>query len=142
LVGAGRCPAAITLLIPDAAKRWAANAAPGSMETLAVGALAMTALMVASWWSVPKPSWSSTAPASLPRPSRPRELVEAPTDAQTIQAFSAHVRDELALYTLRAELLALVEETMQPIQASVGLRPPAPPLQLTGPPYGGLQGVE
>ena len=43
-------PAAIALLIPDAAKCWAANAAPGSTETLAVGALAMTALMVASRW--------------------------------------------------------------------------------------------
>jgi hypothetical protein len=45
-------------------------------------------------------------------------LLQAPTDAQKIQAFSAHLRDELTLYTMRAELLALVEETMQPIQAS------------------------
>jgi hypothetical protein len=60
-------------------------------------------------------------------------LVQAPTDAQTIQAFSAHLRDELALDTLRAELLALVEETMQPIQASLWLRPPAPSTAVDGP---------
>jgi hypothetical protein len=45
--------------------------------------------------------------------------------AETIQAFSTHLRDQLDLDTLSAELLAVVEETMQPNQASLWLRPQA-----------------
>jgi hypothetical protein len=43
--------------------------------------------------------------------------------AQTIQAFSAHLRDQLDLDTLGGELLAVVDQTMQPTQASLWLRP-------------------
>jgi hypothetical protein len=43
--------------------------------------------------------------------------------AETIQAFSARLRDQVDLDTLSAELLAVVEETMQPTQASLWLRP-------------------
>jgi hypothetical protein len=43
--------------------------------------------------------------------------------AQTIQAFSTRLRDELDLDTLTAELLAVVDQTMQPTQASLWLRP-------------------
>ena len=46
--------------------------------------------------------------------------------AQTMEAFGTHLRDELDLDTLRAELLVVVEETMQPTQASLWLRPQAP----------------
>ena len=46
--------------------------------------------------------------------------------AQTMEAFSTHLRDELDLDTLRAELLAVVDQTMQPTQASLWLRPQAP----------------
>jgi hypothetical protein len=43
--------------------------------------------------------------------------------AETIQAFSTHLRAQLDLDTLRAELLAVVDQTMQPTQASLWLRP-------------------
>jgi hypothetical protein len=43
--------------------------------------------------------------------------------AETIQAFSTHLRDQLDLDTLGAELLAVVDQTMQPTQASLWLRP-------------------
>jgi hypothetical protein len=42
--------------------------------------------------------------------------------AQTIEAFSARLHQEVNLNTLTAELLAVVEETMQPTQASLWLR--------------------
>jgi len=44
--------------------------------------------------------------------------------AQTIQAFSARLRQQVDLDTLTAELLAVVDQTMQPDRASLWLRPP------------------
>jgi hypothetical protein len=44
--------------------------------------------------------------------------------ARTIAAFSARLRDEIDLDTLTTELLAVVDQTMQPTQASLWLRPP------------------
>jgi hypothetical protein len=46
--------------------------------------------------------------------------------AQTIEAFSARLRDELDLDTLSTELLALVDQTMQPTRAWLWLRPQPP----------------
>jgi hypothetical protein len=43
--------------------------------------------------------------------------------AQTIQAFSARLRQQIDLDTLTAELLGVVEHTMQPAQALLWLRP-------------------
>jgi hypothetical protein len=43
--------------------------------------------------------------------------------AQTIQAFSARLRQQVDLDTLTAELLAVVDQTMQPSQVSLWLRP-------------------
>ena len=53
---------------------------------------------------------------------------------QTIQAFSARLRDQVDLDTLTGELLAVAEQTMQPTQASVWLRdnPPSPRTSPTG----------
>jgi hypothetical protein len=42
--------------------------------------------------------------------------------AQTIAAFSAHLRDEVDLATLTGELLTVVDQTMQPTQTSLWLR--------------------
>jgi hypothetical protein len=46
--------------------------------------------------------------------------------ARTIAAFSARLRQEVDLDALSVELLAVVEETMQPTQASLWLRPALP----------------
>ena len=43
--------------------------------------------------------------------------------AKTVEAFSLRLRDEVDLDALTAELLAVVDQTMQPIQASLWLQP-------------------
>ena len=43
--------------------------------------------------------------------------------AMTIEAFSTRLRDQIDLDTLATELLAVVDQTMQPTQASLWLRP-------------------
>jgi hypothetical protein len=50
----------------------------------------------------------------------------------TIAAFSAGLRDQVDLTTLTDELLAVVDQTMQPTQASLWLRPQERPPQPTG----------
>jgi hypothetical protein len=52
--------------------------------------------------------------------------------AHTIAAFSARLRDEVDLDTLTVELLAVVEQTMQPTQAWLWLRPPQAPSTSAG----------
>ena len=46
--------------------------------------------------------------------------------AQTIQTFSTRLRDQIDLDTLATELLAVVDQTMQPTQVSLWLRPSPP----------------
>jgi hypothetical protein len=43
--------------------------------------------------------------------------------ARTVEHFSARLRDQIELDTLRAELLAVVDRTVQPTRASLWLRP-------------------
>ena len=50
----------------------------------------------------------------------------------TIAAFRARLRDEVDLDTLTVELLAVVEQTMQPTQAWLWLRPPQAPSTSAG----------
>jgi hypothetical protein len=45
--------------------------------------------------------------------------------AKTIEAFTIRLRDQVDLHTLSAELLAAVDQTMQPTSASLWLRPSA-----------------
>jgi hypothetical protein len=83
------------------------------------------------------PSWAvagaTLTVAALFQPARRR--IQAVVDrrfnrgkynaAQTIQAFSTRLRDQVDLDTLSTELLAVVDQTMQPTQVSLWLRPPA-----------------
>ena len=46
--------------------------------------------------------------------------------AKTIEAFSARLRDQVDLDTLSSELLAVVDQTMEPTRVSLWLRPSPP----------------
>ena len=52
---------------------------------------------------------------------------------KTLEAFSIRLRDEVDLGTLTAELLAVVDQTIQPTRASLWLWPSAPGSRRTAP---------
>jgi hypothetical protein len=47
--------------------------------------------------------------------------------ARTVDAFAVRLREQVDLNVLSAELLAVVDHTVEPTEASLWLRPPATP---------------
>jgi hypothetical protein len=73
----------------------------------------------------------TVAPASRPGGRRIQTVVDRRFNrrrydaTRTIEAFSSRLRDEVELDTLSAELLAVVDQTMQPTAVSLWLQPTA-----------------
>ena len=110
----------------------------GLLTALLGGAYAATVLVLGQVFGGvggDPPSWAvagaTLAVAALFQPARRRiqRVVDRRFDrrrydaARTVDAFSGRLREELDLDALEAELLAVVDQTVQPTRASLWLRP-------------------
>jgi hypothetical protein len=109
----------------------------GSLTALLAGVYAGGVLVLGQVGGMGRdpPSWvvagATLAVAALFRPSRRR--IQAVVDrrfnrrkddaAKTIQAFTTRLREQIDLGTLSTELLAVVDQTMEPTRVSLWLRP-------------------
>jgi len=113
----------------------------GLLTALLVGVYAGLVLLLGELFGdlgAQPPSWavagSTLAVAALFQPAR--HHIQQAVDrrfnrrrydaAKTIEAYSVRLRDEVDLDTLSVELLAVVDQTMQPTGVSLRLRPSAP----------------
>ena len=112
----------------------------GLLTALLGGVYAGTVLVLGSLFggvAGNPPSWAvagaTLAVAALFQPARRRVQQEVDRRfnrrrydmAKTVEAFSTRLRDEVDLDTLSTELLAVVDQTVQPTRVSLWLRPPA-----------------
>jgi hypothetical protein len=115
----------------------------GLLTALLAGVYAIVVLVLGQLFGAlgdQAPSWlvasATLAVAALFQPARRR--IQAVVDrrfnrrkynaAKTIDGFVARLREQVDLDTLSVELLAVVDQTMQPTTASLWLRPSAQPL--------------
>jgi hypothetical protein len=109
--------------------------------TALLGGVYAIAVLVLGWLfgglGAQPPSWAiagaTLAVAALFQPARRRiqQVVDRRFNrrkynaAKTVERFSGRLREQVDLDTLSVELLAVVDQTMQPTAASLWLRPPA-----------------
>jgi hypothetical protein len=113
----------VLLLTPTGSAPVGPSAPVGDRRRRRHGAAPVAATVARGRWTrAPWPSRGRSAPAPSAAPYRRRHDA-----ARTIAAFGTRLRDQVELDTLTGELLAVADQTMQPIRASLWLRPPAAP---------------
>jgi hypothetical protein len=119
----------------------------GTLTALLGGVYAVAVLVLGQLFggvSRDPPSWAvagaTLAVAALFQPARRR--IQAVVDrrfnrqrydaARTVEVFTARLREEIDLAALSEELLAVVDQTMEPTQATLWLRPSTERMQRSG----------